>query len=63
MVWLLMGLLYPKTESSPNPNENTITIRQLVSLFKPKRSHMIETTVSIREIEDVRAASATRMKT
>ena len=55
-------MLYTKTESKPIRNDMPVTIRQLGIRFQWNRSSTMETTVSIKEMEDVIAASTTNKK-
>lgn len=52
----------PKEDGIPISNANAVTRRQVNFLPQPVLSRMIETIVSIKEIEDVRAAKNTNMK-
>lgn len=62
MISTLLHELYPRTESMPSSRQISTVIRHAGMRFIRNFSMMIETTVSISEIEDVIAASATRMK-
>ena len=52
----------PKVESRPNATEPRNTTRQAAFLFQPSLSQTMDTTVSIKEMEDVIAAKKTSRK-
>lgn len=60
--WIPDKTPYPREEGTARIKEKINTITQVVILENPVFSFTIDTTVSIREMEEVRAANNTRKK-